>query len=315
MDYTLGVDIGGTKMLFAVVNADGVIIEEVSAPTPSHGSREEMFTALEANISKFLRAYALKGVGMGVPGILDVEKGVAIFANNLPSLRHAPVTDYLKSKFNLPFYIDNDVRVAVLGEKWFGAGQDVDTLICITLGTGVGSGIILKNKLWRGAANSAGEIGAIKLREEGLSCTCGITGSLESIASGPAIATAYEKITSGSLLQGTVDTKMPATLVADLAKKGDVVAIELFRTAGHYLGIAVASYVNIINPQRVIIGGGLAGVGEMIFKPMLDSYNRYVLAEPKEICDIVPAGLGNKAGVIGAASMVLKHLNNDRFWI
>jgi len=314
MDYTMGIDIGGTKILFAAVDKNGNILEKDIVPTPTLDSKQ-IINIIERYISLYVGKYKIIGIGMGVPGISDVEKGIAIYAGNVPSLRNLNLVKLFYDKFKIPVYIDNDVRVATLGEKWYGAGRDCETMICITLGTGIGSGIILKGKLWRGANHCAGEIGPLKLKDIGLTSNWGITGSLEAISSGPAIGTIYEKIKNNVPVEGKVNTKIPASIVFEDAKAGNTKALKVIEDAGRYLGIAIAGYVNLINPQMVIIGGGLADAGDMIFKPLLESYNKYALCEPKKICKIVRAELGNYAGAIGAATMVRHYLNKNVFWI
>ncbi len=314
MDCTLGIDIGGTKILFAAVDSDGNILEKDIIPTPTFDSKQ-IIQVIENYISFYKEKYKIIGIGIGVPGICDVEKGIAIYAANVPSLRNLNLVRLFSDKFKIPVYIDNDVRVATLGEKWYGAGRNYETIICITLGTGIGSGIILKGKLWRGANYCAGEIGTLKLKDNGLTSNWGITGSLEAIASGPAIATTYEKLKNNVPVMGKVDTTIPASVVFEEAKTGNSKALRVVEEAGKYLGIAVAGYVNLINPQMVIIGGGLADVGDIIFKPFMEAYKEYVLFESKRICKIVRAELGNNAGAIGAATMVRYYLNKNIFWI
>lgn len=315
MRKAIGIDIGGTKINFAIVNEDGSLENKFRIPTPAFAGREEFMDTLEVNIEELLEKYEVCGIGVGVPGLQDVENGIAIFAGNCPALKDTPVVEMLQRKFNMPVYIDNDVRVATLGEFWFGAGKNAETLICITLGTGIGSGIIIKGKLWRGTNYVAGEIGHTRLRENWLSSTLGMDGTLEAISSGPAIATAYEKLIKGEKMDGMVDTSLKASEVADKAKSGDEMALRVFQEAGYYLGIGVANYVNIINPELVIIGGGLADVGDLLLKPAYITYQKYATEVAKRICRITMAELGNDAGVAGAGAMVFHYLDGNKFWL
>lgn len=314
MDYTLGIDIGGTKTLFGVLNKYGEIIDKKYISTPAF-NKKKIIEMLKENSRYFIDKYKIKGIGIGVPGLQDIEKGIAIYAANVPALKDTAIVNLMYEEFNMPVYIDNDVRVATLGEKWFGAGKDYNTLICITVGTGIGSGIIIKGKLWRGVSYSAGEIGACKLKENYLNSNWDIEGSLEAISSGPAIATAYHKMVEGEKLEGRVDTSLKASEVAERAHDGDKTALEIFQTAGYYLGIAIAGYVNLINPELVIIGGGLASVGDLLLKPAFEAYQRYALDVSKQVCRITMAQLGNDAGVVGAGAMVFHYLDGDKFWL
>lgn len=315
MRKSIGVDIGGTKMNFAILNEDGSLENKFRISTPAFSPRDEFMNILKANIRDMLGRYDVCGIGVGVPGLQDVERGVAIYAGNCPALKGTPVVEILQEEFKIPVYIDNDVRVATLGEFWYGAGKDANTIICVTLGTGIGSGIIIRGKLWRGSNCAAGEIGHVKLKEDWLSSTLDMDGTLEAISSGPAIATAYHKMVEGEKLEGRVDTSLKASEVAERAHDGDKTALEIFQTAGYYLGIAIAGYVNLINPELVIIGGGLASVGDLLLKPAFEAYQRYALDVSKQVCRITMAQLGNDAGVVGAGAMVFHYLDGDKFWL
>ncbi len=315
MRKSIGADIGGTKMNFAVVGEDGSLEDKFRIPTPAYVSRDEFMDILEKNIEFLSGKYDVCGIGVGVPGLQDVEKGVAILAGNCPALHDTPVADILGEKFGIPAYIDNDVRVATLGEYWFGAGKGARTMICITLGTGIGSGIILQGKLWRGSSYAAGEIGHIRLKEDWLTSTLDMDGTLEAISSGPAIATAYKKLVNGEKMEGTVDTTLKASDVADAARAGDKTAIKVFEEAGRYIGMGMAACVNIINPELVVIGGGLADAGDFLLRPAYETYRKYTVEVAKRICSLEHARLGNDAGVAGAGAMVFHYLDGDRFWI
>ena len=220
-----------------------------------------------------------------------------------------PIAKLIEDEFHIPTRVDNDVRCAALGELNHGAGKGCENLICITVGTGIGSGLIVNGKLVRGASNAAGEIGHIKLQmHDGPICGCGDTGCMEAFASGPSIVAMAE-----DYIRGGKSTKFremangnPITpyIVCEAAKAGDPVAQRIFNIMGEYIGIGMASVVNLLNPERIIVGGGVADAGDLLLNPLKETLHKRAMKIAGSAVEVVPAQLGNTAGVIGASLLI-----------
>lgn len=317
MKVALGVDLGGTNLRAGLLTAAGELEAIVSRPTPAHGGGEEILAAIEEALRMVWDAGGAEpvGVGVAVTGLLDLEAGRVLESANVPGLAGVPLARYLRERLGIPVWLENDVRAATLGEAWYGAGRGAETMVVIFAGTGVGSGIMLRGKLWRGVSGSAGEVGPLILAERGLTSTWGQRGSLEALSSGPALATTYELKRKGLPVQGRVERYLSATIVAAAATRGDLLARRVIARGGRYLGRAVAAYVNILNPEKVILGGGMTALGELFFRGVERGYREGVLSGPAAACRLVPAALGSNAGVIGAAAMVFRLLAGERFWL
>jgi glucokinase len=247
------------------------------------------------------------GIGVGLPGLIDLEKGLTVFLTNLPgNWRNVPVRDQLSKLANLPVSLLNDARSMTLGEWRFGAGQGVD-IACYTLGTGIGGGLVINGRLILGPSGSAGELGHISIDINGPQCGCGGRGCIEAFASGPAIAAMGMKAvvqgrdTAIADLAGGDLNRITPELISEAAQSGDPVAIEIYEFAGMIIGAGIANVVTTINPRRVVIGGGVAAAGELILDPIRRSMNERVFLTDTDLIDVVPARLGNNAGLIGAA--------------
>ena len=238
----------------------------------------------------------------------DCEAGIVRELPNIPGWKNVPVSKIMEKEFNIPTKIDNDVRCAALGELKFGAGKGCQNLICITVGTGIGSGLIINGKLVRGAANAAGEIGHIKLQmNDGPICGCGDCGCLEAFASGPSIvAMAQEYILGGksTKYRELANPEITPYIVAEAAKQGDKVAIKIFEKMGEYIGIGLASVVNLLNPEKIVIGGGVADAGNILFTPLINTLKKRAMPIQAQAVSVVPAQMGNTAGVIGASLLI-----------
>ena len=240
---------------------------------------------------------------------MDYKSGIVRLAPNIPGWVEVPIAKMIEDEFHIPTRVDNDVRCAALGELKYGAGKGCENLICITVGTGIGSGLIVNGKLVRGASNAAGEIGHIKLQiHDGPICGCGDTGCMEAFASGPAIvAMAEEYILGGKstkyreMANGGDITPF---IVAEAAKAGDPVAKRIFARIGEYIGIGMASVVNLLNPEKIIIGGGVADAGDILLEPLKETLKKRAMKIAGETVEVVPAQLGNTAGVIGASLLI-----------
>ena len=313
--YRIGVDIGGTNVKIALVDKKGEIKHPKTVPT-----RAEMgYEYTIGNITQCIKDLMveakittgdIEGIGFGFPGQIDCDKGVVRILPNIPGWIDVPIAEIMQKEFNVPVKVDNDVRCMALAELNYGAGAGCKNLICITVGTGIGSGIVINGKLVRGASNAAGEIGHIKMEmHNGLLCGCGDTGCFEAYVSGPSIvAMAKEYVKGGKSakfreIAGSTSAITPA-IVCQAAQEGDVVAKKIFERMGEYLGIGLSSVVNLLNPERIVIGGGVAEAGDILFEPLKSTLKHRAMPIQGEAVEVVPAQLGNTAGLIGASLLI-----------
>ena len=310
----IGIDVGGTNVKIALVDSDGKIGYSNTIPTRAEMGYEYTINNMKQAIRDLmtetkLSAKDIEGIGFGLPGQVDFKSGIVRLITNIPGWVEIPLAKMIEDEFHIPTRIDNDVRCAALGELNFGAGKGCENLICITVGTGIGSGLIINGRLVRGASNAAGEIGHIKLQmHDGPICGCGDTGCLEAFASGPSIvAMAEEYILGGKstkyreMANGGAITPF---IVAEAAKAGDPVARRIFTRMGEYIGIGMASVVNLLNPERIIVGGGVADAGDILLNPLKETIKNRAMKIAGETVQVVPAQLGNTAGVIGASLLI-----------
>lgn len=316
MAKRIGIDVGGTNVKIALVDDNGKIIYSNSVPTYAKMGYEYTVNNIKQAIKDLMKETNttppdIEGIGFDFPGQVDCKTGVVKLAPNIPGWVNVPIAQMIEDEFHIPTRIDNDVRCAALGELKFGAGRGCENFICITVGTGIGSGIVINGKVVRGATNAAGELGHIKLQMNGGPiCGCGDTGCLEAFASGPAIvAMAQEYIKGG---KSTKFREMAAVeggeitpyMVAKAAEEGDPVAKRIFEIVGEYIGIGLTSVINLLNPERVIIGGGVAESGELLLGPIRKTIKERAMVVAGNAVEIVPAQLGNSAGVIGASMLI-----------
>ncbi|HAW60418.1 MAG TPA: hypothetical protein DCW86_03015 [Actinobacteria bacterium] len=309
--HLIGVDIGGTKIMGGVVDDGGNLLTSLKKPTPTTNARV-LIEAVKEVIGELLtRDPGVLGTGLGVAGLVDWEEGMVTFSPNLP-LKGVPLREEVRSFFGLPTFVDNDANVAALGECRYGAGERSSNLVFIILGTGIGGGIIVDGKIYRGTRGYAGEIGHMVIDPRGPLCGCGNHGCLEALASGQAIAVrAREAVAGGrasSILElagGKVEN-ITAKTVTTATGKGDVLGREILSEAGRMLGIGLANLVNVFDPEIIIAGGGLAEAGELILGPAREELEKRVMSPDSRRVEIVQAKLGAEAGVIGAATMALE---------
>lgn len=310
----IGIDVGASQLKVVSTNLNAEIIDTLLVTMPNPITSESFLKLLVESIETMLDKSRLQkdsilGIGVGMHGLVDPQKGVAHYAPNL-NLRDIPIREELETAFDLPVEIENDVRAMALGESWFGNGQGFDHFICINVGMGIGAGIILDNKLFTGSSFTAGEIGHTTIDVEGPKCSCGNYGCLQALAAGPAIAArAKKEIRLGreslitELVHGDLEDITGET-VHQAALQGDPLAIEALKNTGRYLGIGVANLINLLNPSRVILGGGVSKAGEFILGPMKETVEKRAL-NSASICTVK---LGDYGTAIGAATLVLKNL-------
>jgi glucokinase len=295
-EYSIGVDIGGTNLRAAAVAADGVMLDKISGATDLHEGREAVVQDIIDSIHRLKEKRGgdtLAGVGIGVPGFILMQEGKIIGSNNLPEFDNYPMRDDIERKLGTPIFLENDANAAALGEKWIGAGRDVQDLVLLTLGTGIGGGIIAAGKVLHGFVGMAAELGHMTVVPAGNPCGCGNYGCLEKHASATAI------VAMGRMLQ--LGDEITAEDVYQLAKDGNEKAKMVFHTMGSMLGIAVASLINIFNfPLYLLSGGVLAGWDEFAPSMMAEIQKRSFTFRNTNT-RIEKATLGNEAGLFGAA--------------
>jgi glucokinase len=315
--YVVGVDLGGTKILTALVDLTGTVRARRRVLTPQAGPAA-VVEAIAATVEGVLADAGLArtdclGVGVGAPGPLDPRRGVVYEPANLPGWRDVPLAALLAEALGLPSHVENDANAAALGEWWVGAGRGIADLVYITVSTGIGGGIILGNRLLQGVSGTAGEIGHTVVDADGPLCGCGRRGHLEALASGRAIARmAAEAVASGRptalAAVGADPARLSAEVVAEAARHGDAVAREIYQRAGFYVGVGVANVLNLLNPRTVVIGGGVSKAGDLLLDPVRRTARQLAFDRPARDAEIVPAALGDDVGVVGAAAVVLERL-------
>lgn len=313
--YRIGVDIGGTNIKIALVDFDGKIAYSNTTPTRAEMGYEAGVNNIKQAIKDLMKetnqdAKSIEAIGFGLPGQIDYKAGIVKNLPNIPGWVNVPLAKIIEDEFSIPTRLDNDVRCAALGELNFGAGKGCENLLCITIGTGIGSGIVLNGKLVRGASNAAGEIGHIKMEMNGGPlCGCGDYGCFEAYASGPSIvAMAKEYIAGGKSAKykemAGADGQITPYLVAQAALQGDAVSIQIFKQMGKIIGTGLASVVNLLNPEKIIIGGGVADAGEILLEPIRKAILDRAMPIQGQAVKVVPAQLANTAGVIGASLLI-----------
>ena len=314
--YIIGVDLGGTNIVAGAMPADGSReIAMHTTPTLAEGGASSVVDRITGMIEQVIEQTmaetgadrsAFLGVGIGSPGPLNREKGIVIVTPNL-GWKNFPLRDEIAKRVGLEATLDNDANCATLGEFWCGAAVGGRNVIGMTLGTGIGGGLILEGKLYHGSSDVAGEIGHTSIDANGRRCKCGNYGCIEAYASGPAIAERAREALRGdegeSILVTLADgdqRKITAQTVYEASKRGDVVAREVVRETGLILGTAVANLLNIFNPDIVVMAGGVTQAGDALFQPLRAEVRRRAFKPAWQACKIVPGALRLSAGVVGA---------------
>lgn len=313
---SIGVDVGGTDVKAGLVDRRGAVLQALSIPTEADRGVDHVLARL-ADVVMKLRAAAesqsrtLLGVGIGVPGTLSRKRGIVISPPNLPGWKNVPIVDRLSAATGLPVRLDNDANNAAFGELLRGAGRGVDDMVMLTLGTGVGGGIIAGGRLWGGALENAGELGHMIVQAGGRRCGCGQLGCLEALASATAtVMTARELLAQGreSVLQRIVESgrELESEEIVKAADEGDAVAREAWLQTCRYLAVACINIHHILNPRRIVLAGGMSKAGDSLLRPVrqfVDELESKLLGDPPEIR---LAELGNDAGFIGSAMSVFQ---------
>jgi glucokinase len=296
LDYAIGVDLGGTNLRAAAISRDGQLLRKVTGATNLSAGRDVVITDIVNGIAE-LRAECgtdrLVGVGIGVPGFILMEQGFIVGAHNLPEFHKFPVRDVISQQLGAPVILENDANAAALGERWMGAGRGFDDLLMLTLGTGIGGGIIIGGKVLHGYVGMAGEIGHITVNPNGNPCGCGNFGCLEKYASATAVVAQADMLRLGS--------DLTAKDVYNLAIQGDDRAKTVFVSMGRALGIALASLINIFNFPIYLLSGGMLPAWDLFAPTMLAEVEQRSFTYRNAVTRIEKAIMGNEAGLYGAA--------------
>lgn len=302
-DYAIGVDLGGTNLRAAAISREGKMLKKVSTATPVSAGRDTVIADIVGSIKKIRKELAgqtLAGVGVGIPGYILMDKGIVSGAPNLPDFVNYPVRDEIEHGLGAKVILENDANAAALGEKWMGAGRDVQDLILLTLGTGIGGGIISKGDVLRGYLGMAGELGHVTVVPNGYPCGCGNHGCAEKYASATAVSAMAKLLNLGADLS--------AEQVYKLALDGNDRAKAIFETVGVSLGTLIAGLINIFNAPLYLLGGGLTGAWDLFQPAMIAEISRRCFTYREFPARIERAALGGDAGLYGAAYLPLHTL-------
>ncbi len=310
-ELVIGVDVGGTKVLGGVVDSNGKIITELRKDTPVSGGKD-LTNVIAQVINELQAGSGAIAAGISIAGFISSDRSTINATPNIANYNGINLQAELNNLVNIPVTIENDANAAAWGEAKFGAGIDCLEMIMVTVGTGIGGGIVYDGKIYRGGFGMAGEFGHMRLVPDGHICGCTRRGCVEQYASGTALVRhAREAVTASpdlarSLLargDGTIEGLNGKILTA-AAKDNDPIALAAFNTTGEYLGAAIASYCTLFDPLMVVIGGGVVEAGDILLKPTIESYQRLLpFTGKRPFANIVPAKMKNEAGLIGAADL------------
>jgi glucokinase len=308
----IGIDLGGTTLKGALVSGVGEILQGIRIDTERESSDrlfEQIVGAVRTLREDRISGDRVAGVGIGIPGLVNRKTNRIEVMTNLPALAEVDLIGELERETELPIALDNDANSAAYGELQAGAARGHREVFFVTLGTGIGSGLIMNGQIYRGAAGFAGEFGHMTIDPEGIECACGNIGCLETIASGPNIVRRTrerlyrDRTSSLSRLAIPRDRELTAEDIARAARDGDEMAQVMMERTGMFLGIAIAAVINLLNVEMVVLGGGVMEAGDLILKPTINETRRRAFPPSFSSCEMVIAQLGPQAGMIGAALM------------
>ncbi len=311
-NYCIGIDLGGTNIKGAIFTSGFEKIAELRMATEAHLGSEQVLARILQVIAglmhgEHMTSSTLRCIGIGVPGLLDMENGISKFSPNMPLWSDVPVVKWFEERLLIPTFIDNDVRVNLYGEWFYGAGKGKKNVVLLTLGTGLGAGIVVDGHVLYGATASAGEIGHMNMYRTGRPCRCGSSGCLGRYVSALGMLKTFkDKLEAGekSIITKWVNDdydQITAKMISDAYDEGDLTAISTMHETGETLGYGLVSIINLYNPEIVIIGGGMSAAGERLLKTARNVVSARALKISQSACSIVTAELGDSAGMLGAA--------------
>ncbi|MDQ0902795.1 MULTISPECIES: ROK family glucokinase [unclassified Paenibacillus] len=309
----IGVDLGGTNIKVGICDEQGKLLQTFEGPTGAENGSDFVIERIAQYVRQVVEESPFEweqvaGIGAGLAGFMDIPEGFVKFSPNL-LWHNVPAKKMLEEFLGKTVKIDNDANVAALGEAWAGSGAGIPNVVCYTLGTGVGGGIIINGKIYQGSTGMAGELGHMSVVPdiEAIQCGCGQMGCLETVSSATGIVRmANEAVERGEKTSLALHEKIEAKHVFDAAKSGDEVSLRIVNRAAYYIGRSMAAMAVIVNPKRFIIGGGVSKAGEILFQPIRETFKKYTPETASEGVEIVAATLGNDAGIVGAAGLNLR---------
>ncbi|GAB4425222.1 MAG: glucokinase [Anaerolineae bacterium] len=313
--YAIGIDVGGTKIAAGLVDRAGQILQRYTTYAHSEKEPEAVIAAIVDAFSAIVRAGNItpddiEGLGLGFPGNTNGPEGIVLVSSNLPAWSHFPLRDTLAARIGVPVVLDNDTNLGAVGEHRYGAGRGAKNMVYVTFSTGYGAGIIINDRLYVGALGTAGEVGHAVIEIGGAPCTCGKNGCVMAYASGIGLSRlAYERLDAGvatSLRESTSPERrrISGEQIAAAAQQGDAVAAEILRIGGTYGGVGLSLLVQILNPELIVLGGGLTRIGAPLLDPLMAALREHVQPEVWESVRVEPWQLGNDLGILGAAAQV-----------
>ncbi len=315
-NHVLAADVGGTNTRMAVVNENGDILKLLKKSTHCKEGRDEMIKFIVSFAGETIEKSKLPkdeicGVGIGFPGPLNADTGTIFNPPNLNGWDNVPLRDILEKELRVPVAIENDANAAALGEWWKGAGSGTSSLVCITLGTGVGGGIVMDGKVWHGASSIAGEIGHTTVIRDGIKCTCGNIGCLERYACSGGI---LKRVNDALLKEKDNDSRQPLTnlkQIDQMVMQGNEIVLNVIKETGVILGIAIANIANLLNPEMIVLFGGVTNLGENLVGPLKEEVKKRAFKKATESLRIELSQLGDNSGILGAARNILSKLQNQ----
>ncbi|WP_340023325.1 ROK family protein [Paenibacillus sp. FSL K6-1096] len=309
--YIIGIDLGGTNIKAGLFNKQFAAIEELSIPTEAAEGPDHVLERIRLAVAQLcerggIEERQISCMGLGIPGLLDPEEGLSVFSPNFPGWEQVHVVNEMKPYYGFDIYIDNDVRVNLYGE-WQGAGRGYRNLLLLTLGTGLGSGIVHDGKVLYGTTFSAGEIGHMNMFRQGRPCRCGSSGCLGRYVSAVGMVNTFkEKLKEGraSVIETWTEhntERITAKMISEAYDLGDRLAMDVMHETGELLGFGLANVINLLNPELIIIGGGMSAAGDRLLQRVRETVDAHALKLSGSHCRIVQAGLGSRAGTLGAA--------------
>jgi len=317
--YAIGVDLGGANLRVVVVNLENNIVAKTRKKTNANEGRDKVLRRVidaiyEAIELSRIEKDKIKGIGIGVSGLIDHEKGVCLYCPNIEGWENIPVKRIVEEEFAVDTSVEDSSRAMALAEHWSGVARGIDNFIFVNVGVGIGCAIFIHGKLYRGVGGIAGEFGHITIDEAGPRCNCGNYGCLETLASGPAISRrARQAIKEGvvslieKLAEGNLENITPE-IVVEAARRGDKLAFNIMEKTGEYLGIGIANMINIFNPELIVVGAGVSQAGDILLEPLKRTVKARALQLSSSMTNIKVSQLGDNAGALGAAIMVLKDI-------
>jgi glucokinase len=312
LKYAVGVDLGGTSIKIGVVSSDGKALYKISLDTEAEKGPENVIKQIKKGIHSVLekRKIKVKGIGIGAPGVVSLKTGTVQNPPNFPGWEKIELGKVIEKEFDLPVHVENDANAAAVGEMIFGAGRKYDSFVMVTLGTGVGGGVIIDKKLYRGEFGAAGEIGHITIDLNGPKCNCGSFGCVEAFIGNQYLVNSLKGELPnhpGSLINKLIEqdyVNLTPKIIDLAAEAGDEYAISIVKAVGRYLGSALASVSNLLDISTFIIGGGVAGFGKPLFDEVIKTTSSRVLKPLQNRVKVLPAKLRNDAGIKGASALV-----------